>query len=78
MTHQERSGLARLMLRWPERREKLSRACALFDLFAGYSLACQSADLWSRQAGERAELIAKDYREVISALELQISESLGD
>ncbi len=66
MTREQRAGLARLMLRWPEDRAALRLAGAsdhiLLDLCEGYDLACDAAVYWSsshvvpvQQYGRRAE-----------------------
>ncbi|CAH1653548.1 hypothetical protein BOSEA31B_10945 [Hyphomicrobiales bacterium] len=76
MTQERKSGLARLLLRWPERRGELLRADTLADLYEGYSLACEAAHWWGKQPGAMAAIIADDYRNLVTALELEVSETL--
>jgi len=74
MTRDERAGLARLMLRWPDRRLELVRASRtrLLESFEAYELACDAAAAWSK----RSDLIADEYLQLIAELELEISANL--
>lgn len=77
-THEQRAGLARLMLRWPEDRTALREKGAsdeiLLDLFESYDLACNAADLWAKSDMPGAAEIADEYRSIISELELDLRE----
>lgn len=75
MTREERAGLARLMLKWPARREELFRASqtSLLEMFEVYELACDAAIVWSKCS----EDIAGEFRQIVVELEHDIAEALG-
>lgn len=77
MKSEQESGLARLMLLWPERREALLRAGAPAELFESYALACDAAHWWSSRPGAVAAIIAEEYREIVAELEKEIREALA-
>ena len=62
MTREQRAGIARLMLRWPEGRaalrEKGTLDEILLDLYEGYELACDAAIYWSKSNVPGAAVIA--------------------
>lgn len=76
MTREQRAGLARLMLRWPEGRATLRLAGAsddlLLDLCESYHLACDSANYWAKSDSSRAKQIADEYRFLISESEFEV------
>ena len=53
MEHAQARGLARLMLRWPERRAELRRKAAhdahLLALCEAYEAACGAAEYWAKE-----------------------------
>ena len=78
MTREQRAGIARLMLRWPEGRaalrEKGTLDEILLDLYEGYELACDAAIYWSKSNVPGAAVIADEYRDIVSELEFEIRE----
>lgn len=78
MTREQRAGLARLMLRWPEGRAALRLKAAsdltLLDLCEGYELACDAAIYWSKSNAPGAVAIADEYRDIVAELEVEIRE----
>ncbi|MGO4176001.1 hypothetical protein [Bosea sp. TAF32] len=74
MTPEQKAGLARLMLRWPERREQLKRAAErCIDLYEGYELAWRAYVRWTQQTEPNAAAIAEEYRKILIELELEIA-----
>lgn len=75
MTREQRAGLARLMLRWPEGRAALRAKEAsnetLLDLCESYDLACNAAIHWSKSDTPGAAEIADEYRGLIAELEFE-------
>lgn len=78
MTREQRAGLARLMLRWPERREALRLAGAsddlLLELCETYDLACDASAYWSKSTLPGSDEIADDYRNLVAELEAEARE----
>ena len=78
MTREQRAGIARLMLRWPEARAALRLKGAsdqmLLDLCEGYELACDAVIYWSKSNVPGAAAIADEYRDIASELEFEIRE----
>ncbi|WP_186421350.1 hypothetical protein [Bosea sp. CS1GBMeth4] len=65
------------MLLWPDRRTDLLQVQAPADLYEAYSLACEAVHWWGKRAGSpEAAAIAEEYRELIAALEREISDAL--
>lgn len=77
-THEQRAGLARLMLRWPEDRAALREKGAsdeiLLDLCESYDLACNAAAHWSKLDTPGAAGIADEYRSIVFELEFEVRE----
>lgn len=75
-TREQRAGLARLMLRWPEGRAALRQNSAfdqmLLDLCESYDLACDAATYWSKTNSPGSAAIADEYRWIVSELEFEI------
>lgn len=78
MTREQRAGLARLMLRWPEGRAALHLKAAsdviFLDLCESYELACDASAYWSSSRAAGARGIADEYRLLISELEFEARE----
>ena len=76
MTREQRAGLARLMLHWPERREALRLAGAsddlLLELCETYDLACDASAYWSKSTLPGADEIADDYRTSLPSWRLRL------
>jgi len=74
-----RRGLARLMLRWPDRRSQLERAserASIADLYSAYDMACSAVEHWSHSNEPNAEDRLNEYRALVSATEKDILELL--
>jgi len=68
------------MLRWPDRRAQLERACGdhLFDeLCEAYELTCTAAEYWSRSTEPNADRTHEEYRSLITATERDILDMLS-
>lgn len=78
MTPEQRCGLSRLMLRWPERRHQLAQAhdTSLADLYESYETASVAFAHWSIAATPEAEAFAAEYRQLIAELEGEIGNAL--
>lgn len=78
MTREQRAGLARLMLRWPEGRAALRLKGAsdlmMLELCAGYERACDAATYWSKSNSPGAISIADEYRDIDSKSEVEFRE----
>lgn len=76
MNQAQRSGFARLMLRWPHRRVDLSERCSqdsrFLELFEAYEAACWAADYWANSTSPEGRARAEEYRALISELERDI------
>lgn len=74
-THEQRAGLARLMLRWPEVRATLRERSASDEILLGlcesYDLACNAAVHWSTSDSPGAAAIADEYRGLVTELEFE-------
>lgn len=76
MEHARRRGLARLMLRWPDRRAQL-RAFSpddarLGELFEAYELACEAASYWQKSDAPFGLERAREYQALADATEEDI------
>ncbi|WP_146170181.1 hypothetical protein [Bosea sp. 124] len=75
MTQEQRAGLARLMLCWPEGRAALRLMSAsdipLLDLCEAYNLACNAAAYWSKSNSANAAEIADEYRSLVPEIEAE-------
>lgn len=71
MTPEQKSGLARLMLRWPKRRQLLATLSApsLLDLCADYEAASVALARCAQKRGADAVGIAEDYQRILRELE---------
>lgn len=69
-------GLARLMLRWPERRLLLRKLSfndpSLCDLFEAYELACEAAAYWAKADSPLGLERAREYQALAAATEEDI------
>lgn len=74
MTREQKAGLARLILRWPEGRETLRLKAAsdqvLLELYESYDLACNALVFWSKCSSPGAAEIAAEYRFLVAELEV--------
>lgn len=79
MKPEQRSGLARLMLRWPDRRAELERAAEgpILDLYESYEEASLACAKWARQTDSAAIAITEDYRRLLGDLEDEIANHLS-
>jgi hypothetical protein len=76
MEKAQRRGLARLMLRWPDRRAQLKAGfdadSRLAELCEAYEVACEAASYWARSPAAVAFERAEEYRSLASATEQDI------
>ena len=76
MEHAQARGLARLMLRWPERRAELRRKAAddahLLALCEAYEAACGAAEYWAKERPPLGPDRAAEYRDLASDTEEDI------
>jgi hypothetical protein len=81
MSNAMRRGLARLMLRWPEKRAELVRRAqqdARFcELCEAYESACEAIEYWTHSSAPTAEERAAEYRALASATEHDILDTLS-
>ncbi|KAA0121891.1 hypothetical protein CIW48_21325 [Methylobacterium sp. P1-11] len=72
----ERRGLARLMLRYPERRAAFRRKAAddpyFLELCEAYEAACEAAEYWSKSSEPVAADRTHEYRALASEVEEDI------
>lgn len=78
MTPQQRAGLARLLLRWPSRRDELVRASEspVAEMFESYEIASVALIHWSGKTEPGAMAVAEDYRRILIELEMEIGAAL--
>jgi len=78
MNQAQRRGLARLMLRWPQRRTELRARCGkdtrFLELSEAYETACEAADYWAKSSSPEARARAEEYRALSSEIERDIDE----
>jgi hypothetical protein len=71
-----RCGLARLMLRWPDRREALKTHLQdtphMAEMCEAYEAACSAVEHWIRSTDRIAASRVAEYRSVIAGLEQDI------
>ncbi len=76
MERSERRGLARLMLRYPARREALRARAAedpgFRELCEAYETACEAADYWAKSGQPVASERAKEYNHLAVEVEKDI------
>ncbi|MEG9504353.1 MAG: hypothetical protein MIN69_21265 [Methylorubrum extorquens] len=81
MERSERSGLARLMLRYPDRREALRCKAAedanFRDLCEAYEAACVAVDYWAKSAEPVGPERAVEYQQLAAAVEEDILRNLS-
>ncbi|MDU0339998.1 hypothetical protein [Bosea rubneri] len=81
MEQAQRRGLARLMLRWPNRRtelrEKFARDQRLVELCEAYEAACEAAAYWAKSAAAVGKQRAEEYNALASATEQDILERIS-
>ena len=77
MTSDEKAGMARLMLRWPDRRDQLRHAVSLASLYECYALACDAAHWWSKQPSSRGFALAREYINLVTELEAEVATELS-
>ncbi|AWN43075.1 hypothetical protein [Methylobacterium durans] len=74
-------GLARLLLRHPERRDELRRKVTentqIKELCDAYEAACEAAEYWSRSSDPIAPARADEYRELAAATEEDILHAIS-
>ncbi|GJE30330.1 hypothetical protein LDDCCGHA_0497 [Methylobacterium oxalidis] len=73
MEHSQKRGLARLLLRHPERRDELRRKYAenahIRELCDAYEAACEAAEYWAKSSDLIGPNRAEEYRELATATE---------
>ncbi|CAN7436303.1 hypothetical protein [Bosea sp. LjRoot237] len=78
MNQAQRRGLARLMLRWPQRRTELIDRCdqdtRFLELSEAYEAACGAADYWAKSGSPEAQMRAEEYRALAFEIERDIDE----
>lgn len=66
MDQAQKRGLARLLLRWPERRSELRQRFAwdprLVELCEAYEVACEAAAYWSKSSDEVGPARVREYQ----------------
>ncbi|GJE45885.1 hypothetical protein F6X53_14730 [Methylobacterium soli] len=76
MGRSERRGLARLMLRYPERREAFRRKAAddpyFLELCDAYEATCEAAEYWARSSEPFAPERTCEYRRLATDVEEDI------
>lgn len=76
MDQAQKRGLARLMLRWPDRRAELRRKFAqdprLVELCEAYETACEASSYWSKSSAPVGPARMHEYRALILATEQDI------
>lgn len=75
MCHKQKRGLARLLIRWPDRRDQLVRAArsqTMMDICESYELAWSAALHWAKAPGSKAAEIATEYRLLIIEIEQEV------
>lgn len=81
MTREQRAGLARLMLRWPEGRAVLLAKSEtdhfLVELCESYDLACEAARYWLKSSAANGAAVAEEYRCLTAELESDIRRRAG-
>lgn len=81
MEQAQRRGLARLMLRWPDRRASLREKCGhdprLVELCEAYEDACEAAAYWAKSPAAIGPERAEEYHALASATEQDILERIS-
>lgn len=81
MERSERRGLARLLLRYPDRREALRGKAAedanFRDLCEAYESACEATGYWVKSTEPVGPERAEEYRQLAGAIEEDILRNLG-
>lgn len=81
MEQAQRRGLARMMLRWPDRRavlrEKYGRDPRLVELCEAYEAACEAAAYWSKSPSAVGLERTEEYNALASATEQDILERIS-
>ncbi len=81
MERSERRGLARLLLRYPDRREalrgKASEDANIRELCDAYEAACEAAAYWARSTELIGPERASEYRQLADAIEEDILRNLA-
>lgn len=76
MDQAKKRGLARLLLRWPERRSQLrlrfTQDPRLVELCEAYDTACEAASYWSKSADEIGPVRAREYQSLATDTEHDI------
>lgn len=76
MDQAQKRGLARLMLRWPERRAQLRQRFAqdprLVELCEAYETACEAAAYWTKSSAPVGPERAEEYQALMRATEQDI------
>lgn len=72
----QRRGLARLMLRWPEKRAQLKAGfdsdARLAELCEAYEVACEAASYWAKSPAPVSSERVEEYRLLANATEQDI------
>ncbi|HVK90144.1 hypothetical protein AB4Z40_35180 [Bosea sp. 2YAB26] len=81
MNDVQKRGLARLMLRWPQRRMELRQKCSsgagLLDLCEVYQVTCEAASYWEKITSPAGEARAEEYRALALEIEREVNEALA-
>lgn len=75
MCREQKSGLARLLIRCPDRRDELVRAArspTIMDFCEAYELSWSAALHWAKVPRSKAAEIATEYRMLIIAIEQDV------
>ncbi|KAB1072478.1 hypothetical protein [Methylobacterium planeticum] len=81
MERSQQRGLARLLLRHPERRQELRRKFAenaqLRELCEAYEAACEAAEYWAKSSDPVGPARTEEYRELATATEEDIFHAIS-
>ena len=81
MNDAQKRGLARLMLRWPQRRMELRQRCSngagLLELCEAYEVTCEAASYWAKMISPVGEARAEEYRALALEIEREINQALA-
>lgn len=80
MTPDQKRGLDRLKLRWPERRLVLERMSEfqLLELCADYEIASVALAVWTHKSGPNALRVVDEYQRLIRELEDELETLLRE
>jgi hypothetical protein len=80
MTQEQKSGLARLICRLPQRRRELENAADewIFEVYGDYERATRACLHWTQRLGPSADALADAFRRIVVELEEEISAAVAE